>query len=94
MEFIELIIASSGSATFIASTVYILLKNYKKEIDGRLEVIASDINSLRNDIKDRIDKYNVQQTEVKIEIAKMSSSIDMLMAHRPLNGGYSKTLDD
>lgn len=82
MEFIELIIASSGSATFIASTVYILLKNYKKEIDGRLGNIDKEIKSLQKDIKDRIDIFSSQNTEVKIQIAKMSSSIDLLMAGR------------
>lgn len=82
MEFIELIIASSGSATFIASTVYILLKNYKKEIDGRLNTIDNEIKSLQNDIKERIDLYNNRNTELKIQIAKMSSSIELLMARR------------
>jgi hypothetical protein len=82
MEFIELIIASSGSATFIASTVYILLKSYKKEIDGRLDAIMTDITDLQRDIKERIDIYNSRNTEIKIEIARMSSSIDLLMSHR------------
>jgi hypothetical protein len=90
MEFIELIIASSGSATFIASTVYILLKSYKKEIDGRLDAIVKDIADLQNDIKERIDIYNSRNTEMKIQIAKMSSAIDLLMGHR----NATKNLDD
>jgi len=81
MEFIELIIASSGSATFIASTVYILLKSYKKEIDGRLDTLDNDIANLQKDIKERIDIFNNRNTEIKIQIAKMSSSIELLMSH-------------
>jgi len=81
MEFIELIIASSGSATFIASTVYILLKSYKKEIDGRLDTLDNDIANLQTDIKERIDIFNNRNTEIKIQIAKMSSSIELLMSH-------------
>lgn len=90
MEFIELIIASSGSATFIASTVYILLKSYKKEIDGRLDAIVKDIADLQNDIKQRIDIHNSRNTEIKIQIAKMSAAIDLLMGHR----NATKNLDD
>lgn len=82
MEFIELIIASSGSATFIASTVYILLKNYKKEIDGRLESVDQEITRLQSDMKERIDIYNNRTTELKIQIAKMSAAIDLLMGQR------------
>lgn len=82
MEFFELIIASSGSATFIASTVYILLKNYKKEIDGRLESVDQEITRLQSDIKERIDIYNNRTTELKIQIAKMSAAIDLLMGQR------------
>lgn len=91
MEFIELIIASSGSATFIASTVYILLKNYKKEIDGRLDAIVKDIDDLQHDLKERIDIYNSRNTELKIQVAKMSSAIDLLMSQQRLG---TKNLDD
>jgi hypothetical protein len=78
MELVELIIASSGSATFIASTVFILLKHHKREIDSRLDSIMHDIVSLRTDLKERIDLFSTHNTEVKVEIAKLSSAVEIL----------------
>ncbi|MDC1299996.1 hypothetical protein N8Z24_00660 [bacterium] len=78
MEFIEILIASSGSATFIASTCFILLKYYKADIDKRLDGLSAEVSRMQIDISRRIEQSQIDYTNVKIDIAKISSSLDML----------------
>jgi hypothetical protein len=81
MEFIEILIASSGS-TFIASTCFILLKYYKGDIDKRLDALVHEVSRMQIDINRRLEQSNIDYTNVKIDIARISSGLDMLSIDR------------
>jgi hypothetical protein len=82
LEFIEILIASSGSATFIASTCFILLRYYKGDIDKRLDALVSEVSRMQIDMNRRIEQSHIDYTNVKIDIARISSGLDMLAIDR------------